>query len=92
MSHDLTAMIEEINAASSNLRQFNKSANAQDPLGQIVRVLNGHLAQLQQIDVGAAALQSKVTAAQKEVRSYGRNGALGNDDVDAFARSYLGGR
>lgn len=92
MSHDLTSMIEEINAASTNLRQSNKSTHQQDPLGQIVRVLNGHLAQLQQIDVGAASLQSKVTAAQKEVRSFGRNGVLGAEDMDAFARSYLGGR
>jgi len=92
MSHDLTSMIDEINNASTNLRQSNKSANTQDPLSQIVRVLNGHLAQLQQIDSGASQLQQKVTAAQREVRSLGRNGALGNDEVDSFARSYLGRR
>lgn len=92
MSHDLTSMIDEINSASTNLRQSNKSANAQDPLTQIVKVLNGHLSQLQLIDQGASQLQSKVTAAQKEARAMGRNGALGNDEVDAFARSYLGRR
>lgn len=91
MSHDLTTMIEEINSASTNLRQSSKSANAQDPLSQIVRVLNGHLAQLQLIDSGANALQQKVVAAQREVRGLGRNG-LGGDEVDAFARSYLGQR
>ncbi|KAF2219489.1 Nsp1-like C-terminal region-domain-containing protein [Elsinoe ampelina] len=92
MSHDLTSMIEEINAASANVRQSNKSANASDPLTQIVKVLNGHLSQLQLIDQGASQLQQKVTAAQREARAIGRNGALGNDEVDAFARSYLGRR
>lgn len=85
-------MIEEINLASTNLRQSNKSANTQDPLSQIVRVLNGHLAQLQSIDSGASALQQKVAMAQKDVRSVGRNGGLGSDEADAFARSYLGRR
>lgn len=85
-------MIEEINSASTNLRQSNKSANTQDPLSQIVRVLNGHLTQLQLIDSGASTLQQKVAAAQKEARSIGRNGGLGNDEVDSFARSYLGRR
>ena len=89
MSHDLTTMIEEINNASTNLRQTNKSANTQDPLSQIVRVLNGHLAQLQQIDAGAASLQQKVSAAQREVRGLGRNGGVG-DEIDLFGRSFLG--
>ena len=60
-----------------------------------MRVLNGHLSQLQQIDQGAAALQAKVTAAQqlgKGMRSsHGFNG-LGNDSVDDFYRSYMGRR
>ena len=86
MSHNLTSMIEEINSASTNLRQSNKSANTQDPLSQIVRVLNGHLTQLQLIDSGASTLQQKVAAAQKEARSIGRNGGLGNDEVDLRAR------
>jgi nuclear pore complex protein Nup62 len=34
-------------------------------LSQIVRVLNGHLTQLQWIDANASALQAKVAAAQK---------------------------
>ncbi|KAF4548458.1 Nucleoporin NSP1-like protein [Elsinoe fawcettii] len=92
MSHDLTSMIEEINAASANVRQSNKSANAADPLTQIVKVLNGHLSQLQLIDQGASQLQQKVSVAQREARAMSRNGALGNDEVDAFARSYLGRR
>lgn len=85
-------MIDEINSASTNLRHSSKATNAQDPLGQIVRVLNGHLAQLQQIDAGSATLQAKVAAAQKEARGLGHSAGLGNDEVDAFARSYLGRR
>ena len=90
MSHDLTSMIEEINSASTNLRQSTKSANAQDPLTQIVKVLNGHLSQLQSIDQGASALQQKVSVAQKEARGLGRGYA--GDEIDGFARSYLGRR
>lgn len=91
MSHDLTSMIDEINDAGKRLNKSGKAAG-DDPLSQIVRVLNGHLAQLQMIDTGAAALQQKVTSAQKEVRSLGRNGGLGGDSVDDFYRSYLGRR
>lgn len=93
MSHDLTSMIEEINLASTNLSKSNKSATDSDPLSQIVRVLNSHLSQLQQIDTGAAALQQKVTLAQKEARSLGRGSGLGEDGgVDGFMRSLNGRR
>ncbi|KAL9121482.1 MAG: hypothetical protein Q9187_001960 [Circinaria calcarea] len=92
MGKDLTSMIEEINDASSNL---SKNSKSDDPLSQIVRVLNGHLSQLQQIDQGAAALQAKVAAAQKAGKSIrpanGANG-LGGDAVDDFYRSYMGRR
>lgn len=81
-------MIEEINRASATL---SKTANADDPLAQIVRVLNNHLSQLQQIDQGAAALQAKVHAAQKESHRIGANGyaALGSDPADDFYKSYM---
>jgi len=92
MGKDLTSMIENINDASSNLSKNNKS---DDPLSQIVRVLNGHLSQLQQIDQGAAALQSKVLEAQKASKNAaptnGMNG-LRNDAADDFYRSYMGRR
>ena len=70
-------------------------ANLWFQLSQIVRVLNGHLSQLQQIDQGAAALQAKVSAAQKASRSMGAtNGmnGLGSDAADDFYRSYMGRR
>jgi nuclear pore complex protein Nup62 len=85
MSHDLTSMIEEINLASSNLTKSSKTAEA-DPLSQIVRVLNAHLGQLQQIDVGAEQLRRKVEDAQKEVRGFG--GRVGDEGgVEGFMRS-----
>lgn len=64
-------------------------------LSQVVRVLNSHLAQLQQIDQGAAALQAKVAAAQKAGQSIGpSNGLVGpsSDAADGFYRSYMGRR
>lgn len=64
-------------------------------LSQVVRVLNNHLTQLQQIDQGAAALQAKVVAAQKAGNSTGpSNGLSGStsEAVDGFYRSYMGRR
>lgn len=58
-------------------------------------MLNSHLAQLQAIDSGAAALQAKVAAAQKEgQRLGGANGyhGLGSDPADDFYRSYMSRR
>ena len=64
-------------------------------LSQIVRVLNSHLNQLQQIDQGAAALQAKIAAAQKSGRSVrltnGFNGST-SDAADDFYRSFMGRR
>ncbi|CAD6571515.1 MAG: FG-nucleoporin nsp1 [Alectoria sarmentosa] len=89
MGKDLTTMIEEINDASSTL---SKTGKADDPLTQVVRVLNGHLTQLQQIDQGAAALQLKVQEAQRMGQSFGPlNGPI-NDAADGFYRSYMGRR
>lgn len=62
-------------------------------LSQVVRVLNSHLTQLQQIDQGAAALQLKVAAAQKAGQNMGAsNGFNGpiSDAADGFYRSYMG--
>lgn len=64
-------------------------------LSQVVRVLNNHLTQLQQIDQGAAALQAKVATAQKAGMSAGpSNGFSGptSEAVDGFYRSYMGRR
>lgn len=94
MGQSLTSMIEEINSASAKL-STNSSASgtkADDPLSQIVRVLNQHLSQLQAIDAGAAALQGRVSVAQTEARSLGQSQSFNGSSraVDDFGRSYLG--
>ncbi|KAH8700305.1 Nsp1-like C-terminal region-domain-containing protein [Talaromyces proteolyticus] len=99
MGKDLGSMIEEVNSASSTLSKTNK---ADEPISQIVRILNSHLSQLQTIDQGTAELQAKVNAAQKAGQSlgsrlggYGQNGhnmGLGGNAVDDFYRSYMGRR
>lgn len=93
MSHSLTSMIDEINAASSKLNSSSAQQAKQDePLAQIVRVLNGHLTQLQQIDQGAAALQKRVEGAQKEARVLeGQRGIGGGGWMEDFGRSCGGG-
>lgn len=92
MGHSLTSMIEEINVASGKLGSNNSAAQRQDdPLAQIVRVLNGHLQQLQAIDSGAAELGKKVEVAQKEARSLERGQGIRDQGwVEGFGRSYLG--
>jgi nuclear pore complex protein Nup62 len=87
-------MIDEINAASSKINSSNaQQAKQDDPLAQIVRVLNGHLMQLQQIDSGAAALQKRVEGAQREARVLqGERGVGGGSWIDDFGRSYGGRR
>ena len=95
MSHSLTSMIDEINAASGKLNSNSQQqAKQDDPLAQIVRVLNGHLTQLQQIDSGAAALQKRVEGAQKEARVLGGERGVGGGSawVESFGRSYGGMR
>lgn len=68
-------------------------ANAVLQLSQIVRVLNGHLTQLQWIDANASALQAKVTAAQKSSSNLGSHYGSGESDVaESFYRSYMGRR
>ncbi|SPQ18263.1 1a8f0d2b-737e-4960-a2db-3b83b889a1e4 [Thermothielavioides terrestris] len=89
MGKDLTKMIKEINDMSSTL---SKGSKPDDPLTQIVRVLNGHLAQLQWIDSNAAALQAKVAAAQKASGNMGPSvSSTESDAAESFYRSYRGG-
>ncbi|KAK0832049.1 FG-nucleoporin nsp1 [Friedmanniomyces endolithicus] len=104
MHHSLTDMIEEINSASSKLgsgssQQQQQAQQSQgqtngsgDPLADIVRVLNSHLAQLQAIDAGASDLQGRVVAAQKEARGLGESSGRGQSWVEGFGKSYLGRR
>lgn len=61
-------------------------------LTQVVRVLNSHLTQLQQIDQGTAALQLKVQEAQRAGQSFGPLSGPASDAADGFYRSYMGRR
>ncbi|KAK4170254.1 Nsp1-like C-terminal region-domain-containing protein [Cladorrhinum sp. PSN259] len=89
MGKDLTKMIKEINDMSGTLSKGNKP---DDPLSQIVRVLNGHLSQLQWIDTNAAELQAKVTAAQKITGNMGHTTSDPETHAaESFYRSYRGG-
>lgn len=90
MSKDMTKMIKEINDISGTL---NKTGKTDDPLSQIVRVLNSHLSQLQWIDTNAAALQAKVAAAKKaEGGLGGQYGSTESDAAASFYRSFAGRR
>lgn len=105
-SRDLSKMVKEINDISGTL---SNSSKPEDPvsrfgssdtqhanetqLSQIVRVLNGHLTQLQWIEVNASSLQAKVNAAQKSSNNLGSHyGGGENDAAEGFYRSYMGRR
>lgn len=93
MGTDLEGMVSEINAANSALSRNGKQ---DEPITQIVRILNSHLTQLKAIDDGAASLNAKVEKAQKSLGglSYPNGGMSGNGTaaVDDFYKSYLGRR
>ncbi|KAL3964276.1 hypothetical protein ACCO45_001280 [Purpureocillium lilacinum] len=106
-SRDLSKMVKEINDISGTLTKGAKAedpvgtaqirslalANHMSQLSQIVRVLNGHLTQLQWIDVNSSALQAKVTAAQKSNSALGSHySGVDNDAAESFYRSYTGRR
>lgn len=62
-------------------------------LSQIVRILNGHLMQLQVIDQGTTKLQAKVDAAQSASRGISNSRTfLNSNSADEFYRSYMGRR
>lgn len=90
-------MIEEVNGASATLSKTNK---ADEPISQIVRILNSHLSQLQVIDQGTSELQTKVSAAQKAGQSlssrfgygFSSSGMANSTAADDFYRSYMGRR
>ncbi|KAI1612378.1 Nsp1-like C-terminal region-domain-containing protein [Exophiala viscosa] len=93
MERDLGSMVEEVNAANTSL---SKNGKADEPITQIVKILNSHLMQLQVIDQGTVALQEKVAAAQKSASSLGYlNGSTNGHNgaaVQDFYRSYMGRR
>lgn len=93
LNHSLSDMVEEINVTSNKLSSNKKTSDEggnDDPLRQIVSILNRHLAQLQTIGTGAQALQEKVSLAQRDARNLNVNGLNGSNWVNDFGRSYLG--
>jgi nuclear pore complex protein Nup62 len=106
MNQSLTAMIEGINDASTKLSSSSASSGkaakdaGEDPLSQIVRVLNSHLAQLQVIDSGATDLTKRVEAAQVDagvagsrlgasMRGSTMGGNGGNEVAEGFKKSFF---
>jgi len=93
MERDLGSMVEEVTAANANL---SKNGKADEPITQIVKILNSHLTQLQAIDQGTVALQDKVAAAQKAASNLGYlHGSMSQGSgaaVQDFYRSYMGRR
>ena len=69
-----------------------------EQIAEIVKTLNSHLSQLQEIDRGTSALQAKVDAAQKtaDQLNFTNGFGSGNGDnqgaVNDFYRSYMGRR
>ncbi|KAI5301914.1 FG-nucleoporin nsp1 [Ascosphaera pollenicola] len=91
MNQDLTSIIEEINTTSTSL---NKSSNADEPVSQIVRILNAHLTQLQAIDQDTAALRARISASQRlgDSLSGNMNGGFGaSTRSNGFRASVNGG-
>lgn len=76
MEGDLGEMIKAINKAGATI---NKTTNADDPLSQIVKILNDHLSSLQWIDTHTIQVAEKIQEAQKR-GSERSSGVLGGDD------------
>ncbi|EXJ67046.1 uncharacterized protein A1O5_09692 [Cladophialophora psammophila CBS 110553] len=99
MERDLGSMVDEVNAANASL---SRSGKGDEPITQIVKILNSHLIQLQAIDQGTQALQEKVAAAQKVASQLGylagyrssstNDGSDTGAAVQDFYRSYMGRR
>jgi len=81
MGKDLAGMIEEINKSSETI---NKTTNQEDPLSQIVKVLNNHLSSLQWIDTHTTSIQEKIHEAEKQLKEGSVAGSRYSDD-DFFA-------
>ncbi|KIY02591.1 uncharacterized protein Z520_01056 [Fonsecaea multimorphosa CBS 102226] len=99
MERDLENMVDEVNAANASL---SRSGKGDEPITQIVKILNSHLIQLQAIDQGTQTLQEKVAVAQKSASQLGyltgygssstTNGSNTGAAVQDFYRSYMGRR
>lgn len=86
MGKDLAGLIDEINKASTTI---NKTTNQEDPLSQIVRVLNNHLSSLQWIDAHTNSIQEKIQEAQKKAKENAGN-RFQEDDFLASHASFRG--
>ncbi|RMZ85421.1 hypothetical protein DV737_g792, partial [Chaetothyriales sp. CBS 132003] len=90
MGRDLETMVDEVNAANASLH---KNGKADEPITQIVRILNTHLSQLRAIDQGTAALQKKMADARKAAHGLAYLPGTNSEAraaVDDFYRSYIG--
>lgn len=84
---------DPVSSASPQATKSGTVLTRAQQLSQIVRVLNGHLSQLQWIDENSSALQAKVAAAQKASNNLGSQyGVNENDAAESFYRSYMGRR
>lgn len=77
MGQELSGMIKDINKASTTI---NKTTNADDPLSQIVKILNDHLSSLQWIDSHTTAMAEKIQEAQKKTRDAAGGNMTGDED------------
>jgi len=88
MEGDLGEMIKAINKAGATI---NKTSNADDPLSQIVKILNDHLSSLQWIDTHTTQVAEKIQEAQRKGNERSSTGALGGEDDFFPSESYRGG-
>jgi nuclear pore complex protein Nup62 len=97
MIQEINVVSEKLNNSAGNSDPVSKSDNTQytlkktkqiQKLSHVVRVLNSHLQQLQQIDQEATSLQSKVQEAQKQARAMGGSEwRIGSNPADDFYKS-----
>ncbi|CCX31220.1 Similar to Nuclear pore glycoprotein p62; acc. no. Q63850, partial [Pyronema omphalodes CBS 100304] len=86
MEGDLGEMIKAINKAGATI---NKTSNADDPLSQIVKILNDHLSSLQWIDTHTTSVAEKIHDAQRKGNSAGAS-TMGTED-DYFPSASIRG-
>lgn len=84
MEGDLGEMIKAINKAGATI---NKTSNADDPLSQIVKILNDHLSSLQWIDSHTTQISEKIQEAQRKGNERS-NASLGGEDDFFPSASY----
>ena len=81
MEFDLGDMIAAINKAGATI---NKTSNADDPLSQIVKILNDHLSSLQWIDAHTNQVAEKIEEAKRRGGVNAGGSMLSGQDDDFF--------